>query len=215
LPPSTYGFSTVFTSIACPYACADHRGGPGATALRQLNAEVLSAAIDAGSLPPYASTGCIRRIGNRASYKRWNTVITESATDALTIMVPECGAASKPQYDMCNARSCAGPTGQPAWYDAGKSAEVTAITVPENAGAAAALGRRPRGAVLIGVEANVVVVGAAMVFDGAAVVVVDEEVLVDVGADVVAGGDFELEALHPAPSTTVATSAIRQSATQR
>ena len=52
-PLNTYGFSTGFTSIASPYACADHCAGPDATASRQLNAEVLSASIDAGSLPWY------------------------------------------------------------------------------------------------------------------------------------------------------------------
>jgi hypothetical protein len=40
------------TSIASPYACTDQRFGPGATAYRQLNADVLSAAIERSSLPP-------------------------------------------------------------------------------------------------------------------------------------------------------------------
>src|SRR4051812_1177275 len=96
-PFCTYGFSTVFTSIACPYAWADHRGGPVATALRQLNPDVLSASIDAGSLPPYASTGTIRRIGKRAAYKRSNTVSTDCVTAAFTTIEPTCGCPSKPQ----------------------------------------------------------------------------------------------------------------------
>jgi hypothetical protein len=40
----------VFTSIASPYACADQRSVPAT--YRQLNPDVLSAAIDASSLPP-------------------------------------------------------------------------------------------------------------------------------------------------------------------
>ena len=51
-PPTRYGFSTSLTSIAVPYACADQRTGPAATAARQLNADVLSAAADRSSLPP-------------------------------------------------------------------------------------------------------------------------------------------------------------------
>ena len=50
--PTMYGFSTSLTSIAVPYACADQRAGPAATARRQLNADVLSAAADRSSLPP-------------------------------------------------------------------------------------------------------------------------------------------------------------------
>ena len=42
------------------------RVAPGATALRQLNADVLSAAAERSSLPRYASTGRMRRMGNRA-----------------------------------------------------------------------------------------------------------------------------------------------------
>lgn len=35
---------------------------------RQVNVEVLSAAIEASSAAPSCSTGCIRRIGKRAEY---------------------------------------------------------------------------------------------------------------------------------------------------
>ena len=88
--------------------------GPDATASRQLNAEVLSAAIDAGSLPPNASTGSMRRIGNRSVVQRGeHRRAPRSTTAAFTIIVPVCGRPSKPQYDMCSMRSCAGPTGQP------------------------------------------------------------------------------------------------------
>ena len=88
--PRTYGFSTVFTSIASPYACTDQRGGPGATASRQLNAEVLSAAIDAGSLPPNAATGSMRRIGNSPDVQACANTLRapESTTAAFTIIAP-------------------------------------------------------------------------------------------------------------------------------
>ena len=59
-----YGFSTRLTSIASPKACIDQREVPPTK--RQLKAEVLSAAIEASSLPRYAETGCSRRIGNFA-----------------------------------------------------------------------------------------------------------------------------------------------------
>src|SRR5437868_1863314 len=44
-PPSMYGFSTGFTSIAFPNACTDHRGGPSATAFRQLKPDAGGAAV--------------------------------------------------------------------------------------------------------------------------------------------------------------------------
>jgi hypothetical protein len=104
---------------------------------------------------------------------------------------------------MCSARNCDGPTGQPARYEDGRSAAVTVAAVPENAGAGAALGIRPRGAVLMGVDANVVVV------DGATVVVVDVDVgvVVELDVDVVVTGGFALEELHAAPSAIAARSA--------
>ena len=61
-----YGFSTVLMSIASPYACIDQCFGPGATAKRQLNDEVLSAAVERESLPWKTSIGSIVRIGKRA-----------------------------------------------------------------------------------------------------------------------------------------------------
>ena len=72
---------------------------------------------------------------------------------------------------------------------------------------------RPRGAVLTGVEANVVVV------DGDAVVVVEVDVAVKidvvVGAAVIVGGVFAPEELHAAPSTVAARSATHPNATPR
>ena len=61
-----YGFSTVSTSIASPYACIDQCFAPGATAKRQLNDDVLSAAVERESLPWNTSIGRIERIGKRA-----------------------------------------------------------------------------------------------------------------------------------------------------
>src|SRR5262245_49001904 len=66
-PFSTYGFSTGLTSTARPYACADQPPVAEPTARRQLNADVLSAAIDTSSLPRNAETGAMRRIGKRAA----------------------------------------------------------------------------------------------------------------------------------------------------
>jgi hypothetical protein len=173
--PCTYGFSIVFTSIALPYACSDHRLVPLTN--RQLKADVLSAAIEAWSSPPYTSTVTIRRIGKRASYSRWKTVVIASTASALTISDPGCDCPSKPQYDSRMRRSRSGPTGQPAWYDAPRSPAVTVDTEDENAGAGATgpleIGTRPLGAVSIGGDAA-----------GAVVVVVDVEVDVVVVVDV-------------------------------
>ena len=64
---------------------------------RQLNPDVLFAAIDASSDPPYTSTSCIRWIGKRA----WNNVFiaaaTRDATSACTTSSPVCAAPSNPQ----------------------------------------------------------------------------------------------------------------------
>jgi hypothetical protein len=48
--PEMYGFSSGLTSIARPYACSDHDVLPSTR--RQLNADVLSAAIERSSLAP-------------------------------------------------------------------------------------------------------------------------------------------------------------------
>ena len=61
----TYGFSIGLRSIARPYACSDQRVVP--STYRQLKADVLSASIERKSLPPYASTATIRRIGKLAA----------------------------------------------------------------------------------------------------------------------------------------------------
>src|ERR1700728_3868591 len=95
--PSMYGFCTSFTSIASPYACTDHCGGPGATASRQLKPDVSSAAAAALSSPPYSDSGIISWIGNRSAYNVAKTSITEDTTDVLTTIVPTCAWSSKPQ----------------------------------------------------------------------------------------------------------------------
>jgi len=61
-----------------------------------LNPEVLSAAIDRGSLPWKTSTGSILLIGNRARYKIEKTSITCCTTLALTMISPVCARPSKP-----------------------------------------------------------------------------------------------------------------------
>lgn len=53
------------TSIAVPKACSDQVDVPATR--RQLNAEVLLAAIDCASLPLKASTGCMRWIWKRCA----------------------------------------------------------------------------------------------------------------------------------------------------
>src|SRR3712207_8905374 len=63
-PRSTlFPYTTLFRS--------DHRDVPPTT--RQLNPEVLSAAIDASSLPRKRDTGSRRRMGKRAAHRRRNT----------------------------------------------------------------------------------------------------------------------------------------------
>ena len=52
----------------------------GATASRQLNPEVSSAAPAASSLPPYADNGAISAMGNRAAYSEEKTRTTADAT---------------------------------------------------------------------------------------------------------------------------------------
>ena len=61
IAPTTSGFSRGLTSIARPYACCDQTLEPRTS--RQLNADVLSMAIERPSLPPNAWTGIMRRIG--------------------------------------------------------------------------------------------------------------------------------------------------------
>ncbi|GEM_PF-4080801 len=122
----------VFTSMALPNACADHRGGPAATAYRQLNADVLSTAIDASSLPPKLEVGRIERIGNRSSNKVRKIRVTAGTTVELTTSVPVWATPSKPQKLSVTARSWLGPTGQPGCQLAPRSAAVTAATAMVN-----------------------------------------------------------------------------------
>ena len=102
--------------------------GPEATAYRQLKPEVSSAAAAALSLPPYSSSGTISSIGNRAPYNWRKTVITSSATVALTTMVPTCERSSNPQKARCRRRNWAGLTGQPGLQVWGTSAAVIPLT---------------------------------------------------------------------------------------
>src|SRR3954468_11665474 len=100
-------------SIASPNACIDQVFGPLDTAARQLNAEVLSAAIDLLSSPPYAAIGTICRIGKRAALFCRNASTTADTTRALTMRVPVCALWSKPQTLIVTARKEEAPTGQP------------------------------------------------------------------------------------------------------
>ena len=117
----------MLTSIALPKAWADQRLGPRTDAKRQLNPDVLSAAIERRSLPPYFATGSMRRIGNRASYSRRETTVTAPATSRCTTIAPRCARPSKPTNDTCSVRSRSGPTGQPTCQEAPSSAAVTAL----------------------------------------------------------------------------------------
>jgi len=84
-------------SMASPNAWAYHCGGPFATANLQLKLDVLSAAVDAGSLAPNAEIGMIVRTGKWSANNVLNTCVTAETTDALTTSVPTWGFASKPQ----------------------------------------------------------------------------------------------------------------------
>src|SRR3954468_21804306 len=100
-------------SIASPNACIDQVFGPLDTAARQLNPEVLSAAIDLLSSPPHAAIGTICRVGKCAADIWRNAAATADTTRALTTSVPVCAVWSKPQNVMVTARSDGAPTGQP------------------------------------------------------------------------------------------------------
>ena len=80
---------------------------------RQLKPEVLSAAIEASSLPRKADTGCSRRIGNLAPQSVRNTASTLGASRFATTTRPTRGFPSNPQWETETVRSCDGPTGQP------------------------------------------------------------------------------------------------------
>jgi L,D-peptidoglycan transpeptidase YkuD (ErfK/YbiS/YcfS/YnhG family) len=105
---------------------------------------------------------------------------------------------------MCNMRSCAGVTGQPAWYVDGTSAAVIAVTVPRNEAAAAVV------VVVVGATVVVTVVGAAtvvvVVVPGTVVVAGSVEVLETTGA-----AEVEVDE----PQAVVATSATAITAHRR
>src|SRR5215211_9314261 len=86
---SIQGFSTGLMSIARPFACGDSRTGALIwSGRRQLNAEVLSAAMLAVLSPPYSSIGRICRIGNRASNNAVNTVAVSADVSRWTTSTP-------------------------------------------------------------------------------------------------------------------------------
>jgi len=62
-----------------------------------LNADVLSAAIDLLSSPPYADTGVTFRTGKRATYMRRHASRIAGTATVATISVPVCARASNPQ----------------------------------------------------------------------------------------------------------------------
>src|SRR5437764_4521707 len=111
--------------MAFPYACLDQRGGPSATAYRQLKPDVLSASIEVSSLPLNASMGSMRRIGKRSARRRSKTVTTADATDAWTTRAPVWPWSSKPQYSRLKRRSWSAPAGHPGRQDPPRSAAVT------------------------------------------------------------------------------------------
>ena len=85
---------------------------------RQLNAEVLSAAIDASSDPSYSSISSIRRIGNSAANMSPKAATTSSATSLCTISRPPSWTVpSKPQWFMSMIRRSSIGTGQPGFQD--------------------------------------------------------------------------------------------------
>src|SRR5262245_7716113 len=155
--------------MAWPSACPDQDGGPVVTAIRQLNADVLSASIEASSLAPYLSTGSIARIGNRCANNDEKTLATASVTSACTINEPLCTWPSNPQYRSVTRRSRSGPTGQPSCHDAPSSAAVTGWIAASNVATGAVVGGDVAGASVGGV------VGASVsgTFGGATVFRVD------------------------------------------
>src|SRR5262245_26709126 len=162
-------------SIAAPYACSDHVEPP--VIARQLNADVLSASTDASSLPPYRSTGTMRRIGKRAAYSRSKTSTTAAATSRRTTMVPTCDAPSNPTYRSDNIRSSPGRTGHPGRHDAGSCPAPTSAMF-DGCAVRVACGRGAVvGTVVLAVVVSVAVVVVAAV---AAVVVVTGSVVRDV-----------------------------------
>lgn len=101
-----------------------------------MNADVLSAATDASSSPPYASIGAMRSIGKRSANSLPNAVVSGETAEALTTSRPECTALSKPQYESVSMRRFAGGTGHPGCHDPDTIAASTGATDDWNAGPA-------------------------------------------------------------------------------
>src|SRR5262245_34476562 len=142
-------------SIAWPYACTDHDAGPDVTASRQLKAEVLSASIEASSLPPYLSIGSTLRIGKCWAKSDENARVTGSTTSTCTMSTPVCTCPSNPQWRSVTRRSWSGPTGHPSCHDAPRSVAVTGWVEASNVGTAT-VGGGAGGAVAGGTVGGVV-----------------------------------------------------------
>ncbi|MCX5074085.1 hypothetical protein OHA84_20610 [Streptomyces sp. NBC_00513] len=95
---------------------------------RQLKAEVLSAAIDASSSPPYAAVTRIRRIGNPASKALPKTCSSGRTARSWTTISPWWTLPSKPQWFIRISRSRSAGTGQPARWVTPSEPAGTAVT---------------------------------------------------------------------------------------
>jgi len=102
-------------SIARPYACCDH--DVLCSTRRQLNADVLSAAIERSSSAPYRSTSTIRRIGKRALYSVRIAATTGRTASRLRTSRPVCGRSSNPQYANRTSLNSEIGTGQPRCHE--------------------------------------------------------------------------------------------------
>src|SRR4051794_30577457 len=98
-------------SMARPYECCENAVPP--VMARQLNADVLSAAIDLSSLPPKSSTSLMDRMGYRCSNSALNAAITGVAAVDATTMSPRCTTPSKPMYRILRSVRPDSGTGQP------------------------------------------------------------------------------------------------------
>src|SRR5262245_61012063 len=101
--------------MAHPYECWDH--DVLFSTSRQLNPDVLFAAIERSSSPPYASTNFIRSMGNLASNRTSNTPRTSEATCRFTIRFPWWISPSNPQWSRVSRRRSSMETGQPSCHE--------------------------------------------------------------------------------------------------
>jgi hypothetical protein len=97
---------------------------------RQLNAEVLFAAIDRSSSPSYASTSRIRRTGYPAWNMTANAVTTSRETSRCTTSSPPWTFPSNPQWEILNSRRSWKPMGHPRCHEWGiRSRAASSITL--------------------------------------------------------------------------------------